>query len=107
MSTLPKSLDAKGGPQISRADAFKKASTHFREAFEVIVKVMRESTNPSDKLGAAKIIINKVLPDLKASEITGAEGGPLQFIAILGGKTVHDLPSNNSDEKVIEAPKEN
>lgn len=60
---------AKGTPPINKQAAYSKAASHFMEAFDTILEVMRTSRNPSDKLGAAKLIINKVLPDLKSVEV--------------------------------------
>jgi len=64
---------------VSKQAAYNKASSHFYEAFETILNVMRTSENPSDKIGAAKLIINKVLPDLKATELTGEDGGRIKL----------------------------
>jgi len=63
-------LRGKGTPPISRQKAYSKAASHFHEALQTAVDVMRTSNNDSNRISAAKMIINKVLPDLKASDIT-------------------------------------
>ena len=35
----------------------------------------------ASQVNAAKIVIGKAIPDLKAMELTGADGGPLELIA--------------------------
>ena len=40
-----------------------------------------ESAKPildASQVSAAKVLLNKVLPDLKAMEVTGKDGGPVQ-----------------------------
>lgn len=42
--------------------------------------IMGEVSLDASQVSAAKTLLNKVLPDLKAHEHTGDEGGPLQVI---------------------------
>ena len=56
---------------------------------------MRESRNDNAALGAAKTIINKVLPDLKAQELTGTEGKQIQVRIIDYG--VDDNPPTKTE----------
>lgn len=35
------------------------------------------------QVNAAKVVIGKAIPDLKAMELTGQDGGPVQFSAIV------------------------
>jgi len=73
-----KSLPDKERPSpISKNAAYQKAASYFKEALDTCVQVMRNSNNDNAKLGAARTIINKVLPDLKASEISGKDGKEL------------------------------
>lgn len=75
--------EKKGGKPISRAKAYNKAAAYFVEAFETILDEMRNGDNSNARVGAAKLIINKVLPDLKAQEITGKDGEKLPFTVII------------------------
>ena len=43
-----------------------------------------DSRNPNVRLGAAKCLINKILPDLKSQEITGADGQPFTITVVTG-----------------------
>ena len=71
--------EKKGTPPISKQAAYSKAASHFVESFDVILDVMRTSKNPSDRLDAARTIINKVIPDLKATDLT-SDGEKVQGI---------------------------
>ena len=39
----------------------------------------------ASQVAAATRLLNKVVPDLKAMELTGAEGGPLEVNIVIGG----------------------
>lgn len=39
----------------------------------------------ASQVNAARALLGKVLPDLKATEITGENGGPVQIKVIIGG----------------------
>jgi hypothetical protein len=39
----------------------------------------------ASQVTAATKLLNKVVPDLKAVEVTGAEGGPLEVNIVIGG----------------------
>jgi hypothetical protein len=39
----------------------------------------------ASQVTAATRLLNKVVPDLKAMELTGAEGGPLEVNIVIGG----------------------
>ena len=77
--------DKKGTPPVSKQIAYSKAASHFMEAFDTIVEVMRNSRNPSDKLGAARTIINKVIPDLKAESLSDGEGNTYKLLLDVPG----------------------
>lgn len=42
-----------------------------------------ENEMSMSQIQAAKIVIGKVIPDLKAVELTGKEGGPVEFTKIV------------------------
>lgn len=53
----------------------------------IIQRLMKhiESKEPlmdASQVNAAKTLLNKVLPDLKAIELTGPEGGPVQSVDV-------------------------
>ena len=51
---------------------------HVPEMIERLLDLMRNADNDSVKLGAIKTMLSKILPDLKAQEITGGEGGGIR-----------------------------
>jgi hypothetical protein len=55
-----------------------------KEAIDCIVEIMHTSRNEALKMGAAKVIIDKSIADLKAMEVGGVNGEPIKF-TIIGG----------------------
>ena len=86
-SDLP---EEKGVSPISRQAAFSKASSHFQKALDTVIDVMNTSKNDNARLGAARTIIDKVLPDLKAQELTGEGGGAFEVIIRNYGDKIMD-----------------
>lgn len=72
--------DAKGVSPINKQAAYSMAASHFKTALEVVIDVMKRSRNDNARLGAARTIIDKVLPDLKAQELTGEGGRAIEII---------------------------
>lgn len=59
-----------------------------KEAIDKLIYIMRHSKNENLKFGALKLVIDKSVADIKALELTGANGQPLQFsfrIDLAGG----------------------
>lgn len=65
----------KGGVP-SRDELYRKVANKALSAIDVIVEIMEKGGGPkaSNMLGAAKLILNKALPDLRAEEISGKDG---------------------------------
>lgn len=78
-----KSLPDKKGVSklISRQAAYSKAAAYFPLALDTIIDVMKTSKNDNARLGAANKIMDKVLPDLKATDIT-TDGEKIQGIDV-------------------------
>lgn len=55
-----------------------------KEAIDAIVDILRNSRNENLKMGAAKLIIDKSIADLKAVELTGKDGEPIKLNVIAG-----------------------
>lgn len=65
---------------ISRQHAFTKASAHALRALDVVIEIMENKRmNPNARLGAARTIIDKVLPDLKSTQFVDDEGNTVKF----------------------------
>lgn len=61
------------------------------EAIDCLVDIMRNSRNESLKVGAAKTLIDKSIPDIKAVELTGENGGPIKLNIISGADYLSSL----------------
>lgn len=66
----------------SKQVLYQKAAGHAIDAIEVLAKLMYDADNDAARVGAAKTILAKCIPDLKATELTG-EGGNEILIKIL------------------------
>jgi hypothetical protein len=55
-----------------------------REAIDGIVDIMRNSHNEQLKFAAQKLIIDKSIADVKAMELTGQNGEPIQLFINAG-----------------------
>lgn len=63
------------------------------EALNILVTIMRDSkTQASVRVAAANKILDKVIPNIQAMEVTGEESGPLVI------KIVKDAQALKSDE---------
>lgn len=73
-----------GTPQstVSRQGLYAMASKHAARAIEVLRELMESDENGSVRMGAAKVLLAKALPDLKAMEISGKDGEPLKVLFV-------------------------
>ena len=53
--------------------------------------LLLQSRNENIRLGAAKVLANKILPDKKAVELTGEDNGPILI------RVVEDTRNNNNE----------
>jgi hypothetical protein len=85
--------EKKGVSPISKQAAYSKAAAYFEEALETAIDVMRKSKNDNARLGAARTVISKVLPDLKSED--------MNVIGDIKGKWVVELRKygNNTNDK--------
>ena len=61
-----------------RRGLYAKVAHHIPRAIEVLVDLMEHSHNESIRIGAAKALLDKGLPDLKAVQMGGEDGGPVE-----------------------------
>lgn len=66
----------KGGIPSKQA-IYQKAAAHAYEAIETLARIIKDGDNDNARVGAAKALLAKCIPDLKASELTGKDGEPL------------------------------
>lgn len=52
-------------------------AAHAKRAIEVLVDAMNHGENYATKVGAAKTILAKCIPDLKSTELSGEDGKEL------------------------------
>ena len=74
---------------------YMKIAKHATLAIETLVHLMKYSKNENVKLGASKTIINKVIPDLKSTELKGSIS-PIQ-VQVLAGYVNQALSSSNQE----------
>ena len=93
---------------MSKAQLYAYVQQYSKEAVDVLLDIMRSSHNEGLKMGAAKGLLDKCIPDLRATEITGEEGGAVLVrliteadaksnIITSGGSTDTELPSPTND----------
>lgn len=87
------------GP-MNKAQLYSYVQQYSREAVDVLLDIMRTTRNEGMRMGAAKAVLDKCIPDLKATEITGEEGGAVLIRLITeadaksdSGSTDQELPS--------------
>ena len=72
------SQERKGGV-VSKQRLYQMTAAHAKLAIQTLVDAMVKGENYATKVGAAKSILAKCIPDLKATEVTGGGGVPLQI----------------------------
>ena len=82
-----------------------------KEAIDTIIEILRTTRNENLKMGAAKVIIDKSIPDIKAMEITGKDGEPIKFNLISGADYLAYISKLReikapSDRGIAESPSE-
>ena len=92
MNERKKRVSGKKRGVPSRDELYRKVAGKVPEAINYVVGVMKGTRRANSvRLGAAKLLINKALPDLKVQEITGEGGGPIDVRVI---KDYISEPSN-------------
>ena len=86
-STTTSEATSGGSKQQPRAQLYQKFEPLANQAIEVIKKCM-ESRNENIAMGAAKIVLERTVPAIKAIELTGNNGDPIKFNIISGSDYV-------------------
>ncbi len=86
MAEKPVDKPNKGG-HPSKKSLYASASKYAPEAIEILAELMRHGDNDSVKLGAAKVLLAKSIPDLRAIEISGDKDSPISIILDIHGKS--------------------
>lgn len=75
--------EPKKGGTPSREILYSEAAKYTLRAIEVLVREMENGDNSNARVSAAKAILAKSLPDQKALELSGPDGGPIQLRYII------------------------
>ena len=78
-----------GAKTPNRQGLYAAASKYSLDAIETLFDLMKNAKQESVRMGAAKALLDKALPDVKAVEITGEDHGPL-LIKVIEEKPVID-----------------
>lgn len=70
------------GGVMSRDKLYAVAAQYAPRAIEVLQELMDEQYQPSVRVSAAKTLLAKALPDIKAMEISGKDGEPLKVLFV-------------------------
>ena len=84
-------VKAKGGGVVSRQTLYQVASKYSKEAIETLYDLMLHGSQEGVRLGAARALLDKALPDVKSVEITGEDHGPLLI------KIIEDTRTNTDE----------
>jgi hypothetical protein len=82
------------GP-VSKNRIYQKASSHAIEAINVLLEIMRNGDSDSNRVGAAKTVLAKCVPDLKATELSTDEQSKFIF-QIIKDTTLEDARSKDT-----------
>lgn len=92
MTDTPTSPVRKLPPQPSTKQLQEYARPMAQKALDTAFRMLTEADNDSVKLGAAKLILAKVMPDLKATELSGELAVDLRNVLRLPSKRPLDAP---------------
>lgn len=77
------SSEAKTGKTPSRDMLYSEVAKYAPRAIEVLVDIMENGDNSNAKTGAAKAILAKAIPDLKAMEVYGKDGEKFEALVVI------------------------
>jgi hypothetical protein len=80
---MAESNEATKGGTPSRQGEYAKVAAHEDKILQTLLDLL-DHKNENVRLGAAKALFNKILPDRKAVELTGQNGEPIKLNIIAG-----------------------
>lgn len=69
---------------LSRNEMYGRIAARSEEIIDTLFAALKDR-NMAVRLGAAKTLINKIIPDLKAMEISGDKDAPLKIVLTKDG----------------------
>lgn len=88
--TKDKSSQTKIGGNPSRQKIQAVIANRADEIFGTLFDLMLNGDNDNVKLGAAKTLAAKIIPDLKSNEFIDEEGKTIEGLIIVRSKTIQD-----------------
>src|SRR5260221_14665928 len=89
-TTTPTQATTEGGKVLSQQAIYSKIAIHTDKILTTIINLL-DSRNEAIALGAAKILANKIIPDLRTTQITGENGEAIKLNIISGADYVSAL----------------
>jgi len=80
---------------VSKNAIYQKASSYAIDAINVLVDVMTNGDNDNARTGAARTLLSKCVPDLKATELSTDQQSKFLF-QIIKDTTLEDARDNNT-----------
>lgn len=72
-----KNQEAKKGGAPNKGSLQAYIQNFTKEAIDAVIEIMRTSRNEALRFGAAKLVIDKSIADIRAVELTGENNGPI------------------------------
>lgn len=85
----------------SKSAVYAKVAMHTDKILRTLIELL-DSRTESIKLGAANKLIDKILPDLRATELTGEDNGPLRILVSLNEDDRRRLADHKLPEAAID-----
>lgn len=102
---MASSIQPKKKGNISKNALYLKVAHHASEMIQILLDLARNGDNDNVKMGAAKVLLNKCIPDLKAMEIEGG-GNDIKILvmpeSLIGkyGLSQNTINSSEVKEKI-------
>lgn len=98
------------GVTKNRVALYQKIAKHEDKIIKTLLACL-DSRIPMVQIGAAKTLLSKILPDVKAVEITGKDGEPIKFNVVTGADYLSYISrlreiNASSDRSIAESPRE-
>lgn len=90
-----RSVKAKKRGTPARDVLYSEAAKYAPRAIAVLVNIMEHGDNDNARMGAAKAILAKAIPDLKTTDLNVTNSEPVQ-VRIVSEETINDLQTFHS-----------
>lgn len=93
--------EPRGPGNPSRKKLYAQAASHAPRAIEILAELMENGDNHNVRMGAARTLLAKAIPDLKALEVAGFDGKALKLMLDFkpdshGNKVLRDIPAETA-----------